>query len=174
MVTAAALVSGLVAGVTLHYLGSPCLVRPHPLVTANISAVVARGMRAGAEVARDTEEEEEGEAILLENWTRWRLQLDSGETVPPHSAVSLAQGVRTENRIFLHSSLLYFLSLIEQRFPLVAWFSWRPDYKERLSVEPETGAVEAEASKPWYSRLGIYHHYTLQVRPGSGSSDKIL
>ena len=54
MVTAAALVSGLVAGVTLHYLGSPCLVRPHPLVTANISAVVARGMRAGAEVARDT------------------------------------------------------------------------------------------------------------------------
>ena len=93
MVTAAALVSGLVAGVTLHYLGSPCLVRPHPLVTANISAVVARGMRAGAEVARDTEEEGEGEAILLENWTRWRLQLDSGETVPPHSALSLAPGV---------------------------------------------------------------------------------
>ena len=50
----------------------------------------------------------------------------------------------------------------------MAWFSWRPDYKERLSVEPETGRVEAEASKPWYSRLGIYHHYTLQVRPGSG------
>ena len=171
MVTAAALVSGLVAGVTLHYLGSPCLVRPHPLVTANISAVVARGMRAGAEVARDTEEGEgEGEgAILLENWTRWRLVLDSGETVPPHSALSLAPGVRIQNRIFLHSSLLYFLSLIEQRFPLVAWFSWRPDYKERLSVEPETGTVEAEASKPWYSRLGIYHHYTLQVRPGSGS-----
>ena len=96
MVTAAALVSGLVAGVTLHYLGSPCLVRPHPLVTANISAVVARGMRAEAEVARDTEEE--GEAILLENWTRWRLVLDSGETVPPHSALSLAPGVRTENR----------------------------------------------------------------------------
>ena len=99
MVTAAALVSGLVAGVTLHYLGSPCLVRPHPLVTANISAVVARGMRAGAEVARDTEEEE---AILLENWTRWRLQLDSGETVPPHSALSLAQGVSIQNRIFWH------------------------------------------------------------------------
>ena len=96
MVTAAALVSGLVAGGTLHYLGSPCLVRPHPLVTANISAVVARGMRAGAEVARDTE----GEAILLENWTRWRLQLDSGETVPPHSALSLAPGVRIQNRIF--------------------------------------------------------------------------
>ena len=93
MVTAAALVSGLVAGVTLHYLGSPCLVRPHPLVTANISAVVARGMRAGAEVARDTEEKDM-EAILLENWTRWRLQLDSGETVPPHSALSLAPGVR--------------------------------------------------------------------------------
>ena len=91
MVTAAALVSGLVAGVTLHYLGSPCLVRPHPLVTANISAVVARGMRAGAEVARDTEEEG---AILLENWTRWLLELDSGETVPPHSALSLAPGVR--------------------------------------------------------------------------------
>ena len=52
----------------------------------------------------------------------------------------------------------------------MAWFSWRPDYKERLSVEPETGTVEAEASKPWYSRLGIYHHYTLQVGPGSGSS----
>ena len=49
----------------------------------------------------------------------------------------------------------------------MAWFSWRPDYKERLSVEPETGAVEAEASKPWYSSLGIYHHYTLQVRPRS-------
>ena len=97
MVTAAALVSGLVAGVTLHYLGSPCLVRPHPLVTANISAVVARGMRAGAEVARDTEEEEE--AILLENWTRWRLQLDSGETVPPHSALSLAPGVRISHNI---------------------------------------------------------------------------
>ena len=95
MVTAAALVSGLVAGVTLHYLGSPCLVRPHPLVTANISAVVARGMRAGDRVARDTEGEGEmGEAILLENWTRWRLQLDSGETVPPHSALSLAPGVR--------------------------------------------------------------------------------
>ena len=163
MVTAAALVSGLVAGVTLHYLGSPCLVRPHPLVTANISAVVARGMRAGAEVARDTEEEEVG-AILLENWTRWRLELDSGETVPPHSALSLAQGVRIQNRT---SQYIY---LTVQRFPLVAWFSWRPDYKERLSVEPETGTVEAEASKPWYSRLGIYHHYTLQVRPGSGSS----
>ena len=94
MVTAAALVSGLVAGVTLHYLGSPCLVRPHPLVTANISAVVARGMRAGDRVARDTEEEGEGEAILLENWTRWLLELDSGETVPPHSALSLAPGVR--------------------------------------------------------------------------------
>ena len=101
MVTAAALVSGLVAGVTLHYLGSPCLVRPHPLVTANISAVVARGMRAEAEVARDTEEGEEvGEAILLENWTRWLLQLDSGETVPPHSALSIAPGVRIQNRIF--------------------------------------------------------------------------
>ena len=99
MVTAAALVSGLVAGVTLHYLGSPCLVRPHPLVTANISAVVARGMRAGAEVARDTEEEEEGEAILLENWTRWRLMLDSGETVQPHSALSIAQGVRVSHNI---------------------------------------------------------------------------
>ena len=99
MVTAAALVSGLVAGVTLHYLGSPCLVRPHPLVTANISAVVARGMRAGAEVARDTEEEEE-EAILLENWTRWRLVLDSGETVPPHSALSLAPGVRVSHNIY--------------------------------------------------------------------------
>merc|ERR1719410_1384288 len=85
-------------------------------------------------------------AILLENWTRWRLVLDSGETVPPHSALSLAPG----------------------RFPLVAWFSWRPDYKERLSVEPETGAVEAETSKPWYSRLGIYHHYTLQVDSGGG------
>ena len=96
MVTAAALVSGLVAGVTLHYLGSPCLVRPHPLVTANISAVVARGMRAGAEVARDTEE---GEAILLENWTRWRLQLDSGETVPPQSALSIAPGVRVSHNI---------------------------------------------------------------------------
>ena len=97
MVTAAALVSGLVAGVTLHYLGSPCLVRPHPLVTANISAVVARGMRAGDGVARVTEGEGEGEveeAILLENWTRWRLVLDSGETVPPHSALSLAPGVR--------------------------------------------------------------------------------
>ena len=162
MVTAAALVSGLVAGVTLHYLGSPCLVRPHPLVTANISAVVARGMRAGAEVARDTEEEE-GEAILLENWTRWLLELDSGETVPPHSALSIAPGVRIQNRT---SQYIY---LTVQRFPLVAWFSWRPDYKERLSVEPETGTVEAEASKPWYSRLGIYHHYTLQVRPGSGS-----
>ena len=97
MVTAAALVSGLVAGVTLHYLGSPCLVRPHPLVTANISAVVARGMRAGAEVARDTEGE--GEAILLENWTRWRLVLDSGETVPPHSALSIALGVRVSHNI---------------------------------------------------------------------------
>ena len=52
----------------------------------------------------------------------------------------------------------------------MAWFSWRPDYKERLSVEPETGAVEAEASKPWYSALGIYHHYTLQVRPRSWSN----
>ena len=101
MVTAAALVSGLVAGVTLHYLGSPCLVRPHPLVTANISAVVARGMRAGAEVARDTEGE--GEAILLENWTRWRLQLDSGETVPPHSALSIAPGVRIQNKIELRN-----------------------------------------------------------------------
>ena len=99
MVTAAALVSGLVAGVTLHYLGSPCLVRPHPLVTANISAVVARGMRAGAEVARDTEEEEEVEAILLENWTRWLLELDSGETVPPHSALSIAPGVRVSHNI---------------------------------------------------------------------------
>ena len=102
MVTAAALVSGLVAGVTLHYLGSPCLVRPHPLVTANISAVVARGMRAGAEVARDTEEE--GEAILLENWTRWRLELRTEQgtqlTVPPHSALSIAPGVRIQNRIF--------------------------------------------------------------------------
>ena len=98
MVTAAALVSGLVAGVTLHYLGSPCLVRPHPLVTANISAVVARGMRAGAEVARDTEEEG-GEAILLENWTRWGLQLDSGETVPPHSALSIAPGVNVSHNI---------------------------------------------------------------------------
>ena len=95
MVTAAALVSGLVAGVTLHYLGSPCLVRPHPLVTANISAVVARGMRAEDRVARDTEEEGE-KAILLENWTRWRLQLDSGETVPPHSALSIAPGVRIQ------------------------------------------------------------------------------
>ena len=101
MVTAAALVSGLVAGVTLHYLGSPCLVRPHPLVTANISALVARGMRAGAEVARDTEEEEEEVgAILLENWTRWRLQLDSGETVPPHSALSIAPGVRISHNIY--------------------------------------------------------------------------
>ena len=52
----------------------------------------------------------------------------------------------------------------------MAWFSWRPDYKERLSVEPETGAVEAEASQPWYSSLGIYHHYTLQVRPGAGQT----
>ena len=101
MVTAAALVSGLVAGVTLHYLGSPCLVRPHPLVTANISAVVARGMRAGDRVARDTEEkgEKDMEAILLENWTRWRLELDSGETVPPHSALSLAPGVRISHNI---------------------------------------------------------------------------
>ena len=99
MVTAAALVSGLVAGVTLYYLGSPCLVRPHPLVTANISAVVARGMRAEDEVARDTEDGE-GEAILLENWTRWRLELGTEQgtqqTVPPHSAVSLATGVRIE------------------------------------------------------------------------------
>ena len=97
MVTAAALVSGLVAGVTLYYLGSPCLVRPHAQVTANISAVVARGM-AGGEVARDTEGE--GEAILLENWTRWRLELGTEQgtqqTVPPHSAVSLATGVRIE------------------------------------------------------------------------------
>ena len=98
MVTAAALVSGLVAGVTLYYLGSPCLVRPHPLVTANISAVVARGM-AEDRVARDTEDGE-GEAILLENWTRWRLELGTEQgteqTVPPHSAVSLAPGVRIE------------------------------------------------------------------------------
>ena len=97
MVTAAALVSGLVAGVTLYYLGSPCLVRPHPLVTANISAVVARGMDKDR-VARDTEGE--GEAILLENWTRWRLELGTEQgtqqTVPPHSAVSLATGVRIE------------------------------------------------------------------------------
>ena len=96
MVTTAALVSGLVAGVTLYYLGSPCLVRPHPLVTANISAVVARGMAEDG-VARDTED---GEAILLENWTRWRLELGTEQgtqlTVPPHSAVSLAPRVRIE------------------------------------------------------------------------------
>ena len=110
MVTAAALVSGLVAGVTLYYLGSPCLVRPHPLVTANISAVVARGM-AGGEVARDTEDGE-GEAILLENWTRWRLELGTEQgtqqTVPPHSAVSLAPGVRIE----LPQNILVLASII--------------------------------------------------------------
>ena len=113
MVTAAALVSGLVAGVTLYYLGSPCLVRPHPLVTANISAVVARGM-AGGEVARDTEEEEEAGAILLENWTRWRLELGTEQgtqqTVPPHSAVSLAPGVRIElpqNILMVLASIIY-------------------------------------------------------------------
>ena len=110
MVTAAALVSGLVAGVTLYYLGSPCLVRPHPLVTANISAVVARGM-AEDEVARDTEDGE-GEAILLENWTRWRLELGTEQgtqqTVPPHSAVSLAPGVRIE----LPQNILVLASII--------------------------------------------------------------
>ena len=110
MVTAAALVSGLVAGVTLYYLGSPCLVRPHPLVTANISAVVARGM-AGGEVARDTEDGQK-EAILLENWTRWRLELGTEQgtqqTVPPHSAVSLAPGVRIE----LPQNILVLASII--------------------------------------------------------------
>ena len=44
----------------------------------------------------------------------------------------------------------------------MASFDWRPEYSDKISVEAGS-RVKVEAEHPWYSQLGIYHHYTVQL-----------
>ena len=51
-----------------------------------------------------------------------------------------------------------------QKFPFLASFDWRSDYKERISLNASSKRPTIESSHPWCSGLGIYHHYSAEVR----------
>ena len=56
-----------------------------------------------------------------------------------------------------------------QKFPFIASFDWRSDYKERITLEASK-RPSIESSHPWYSALGIYHHYSAQVSEVTNST----
>ena len=56
------------------------------------------------------------------------------------------------------------MTIYLQKFPFIASFDWRTDYKERITLEASKRPT-IESSHPWYSVLGIYHHYSAEVRP---------
>ena len=60
-----------------------------------------------------------------------------------------------------------------KKFPFMASFDWRSDYKERISLNASKSPT-IESSHPWCSALGIYHHYSVEVRPVTNSTLAIM
>ena len=52
-----------------------------------------------------------------------------------------------------------YVTLQPHQFPLTASFDWRPEYEDLISVDARTDHILVETRHPWYSSMGIYHHY---------------
>ena len=80
----------LVVGVTLWYLATPYLVRPHTHVCChNILSILCTEYCRSELIANTSQPQTE---YWVENWTKWRLYLGQGEdrvVVYPHQQVSI-------------------------------------------------------------------------------------
>jgi hypothetical protein len=125
------LLAFFVGSVTLWYLITPYLVRPHPTFTKDILELVSQEKDYG-----------NSSVSLVENWTKWRLYIGEGQE---------KQTVYAQ-----HSQPLQ-----EQSGNSDAVFEWRKEYL--TSIRRKSGQVSVAQSLPWYSKYGLYNHFTVKT-----------
>merc|ERR1712154_101902 len=137
----------LIAVVTLYYLSSPFIIKPHPRVTENITQVTStRPPSSSFSLWTD-------ESLVIENWTKWRLYLRH-------------EGGGERSVVYPQS----FLSLSQEDLPVSACLEWRSDYTTEISVENQE--VSVRDHHPYLS-LGIYNHYQAAITD-NGKTIKFL
>lgn len=111
--------------VTVWYLITPYLVRPHPQFKKDMYALM------------NSEESETSESKpYVENWTKWINNCGS-------------QTIYSQQK----------QPLEEQAF---CSFDWRKEYK--TSIVNNAGQVTVDQSLPWYSKFGLYNHFSVETQ----------
>lgn len=124
------LLAVFVSVVTLWYVVTPYLVRPHHNFKTDFEHYIAQ-LAGGS-----SSSSEEG---LVENWTKWRLFLgkdDKTQTLYSFQAVSL----------------------LNETSSTAAVMEWRQEYTSEI-FRKEGGGLGIEHRLPWYSSWGLYNHF---------------
>jgi len=134
------LLSIFVISITLWYLITPYLVRPHPKLKDDLKTLIELS-KTSVDLDNDK----------IENWTKWRMFLSQSSQ---------------EKDIVIHSHQT--LSINNLSLPVRVGFEWRPEYK-RLINRGSHGRLEVSEDVPWYSDShGIYDHYQVETEDVSG------
>lgn len=119
------------SGTLLWYFSTPYLVNPSKQVMRDIYMNVPLATSSNPS---------DSDTILIENWTKWRLYLNSDQTVIyPHSAENVK---------------------LKEKFNELR-FEWRSEYCIQINKTSDDN-ISVKLEDLWYSKYGIYRHFQVE------------
>lgn len=128
-----------VGSVTFWYMLTPYLVQPHPKILNDLVS--------NAKLQRYSDGILSPDQVEIENWTKWRLFVNSSS-----DPAEIVYG-NSVGKISLENG------------KAVLYMEWRTEYEIHVSKSPELSAKRVEPASTW-GDYGIYNHFFTEVVPG--------